>query len=56
MLPWLLQLGAMGACGGPAPWEPVGGSLQGVPSIPPAQPWVAGAGLWPTKEEHGSAN
>jgi len=56
MLLWLLQLGVMGACGGPGLWDPVGGSQRGVPSFPPAPPWGARAGLWPTAEGCGSAD
>lgn len=45
------MLGALGA-----PWESVVRSLQQVPSIPPAQPWLAGTSLWLTEEGCGSAN
>lgn len=49
----------LGVCVGSAPRGlPMGArrGLQGVPSVPPAQPWVVGAGLWWKRAEIGSSS
>lgn len=44
MLLWLLQLGAMGACGGPTPWKP---GVKDLPWDHPSCPVLGGGvGLW----------